>query len=166
MDGTAARRLATLKTLNQQGRRAIATLPPRERAMMLMRGTFGSRPRTFIEVARTFRTTCDEVRMVEGELFHLLGKEWSAEWREAREATYRHRRTPYERRTDFDYVDPGSGRRVRPMHQPLEHRGCGASPRRRGSRRGAASRIGARGDPDDPGDEPHSRRRLPIGGRR
>ena len=162
MDGTAARRLAML---NQIARRKIATLPARDRAMMLMRGTFGSRPRTLMDVARTFGVSLDDVRYLECRLFHMLGKEWEAQWREARMATSRQRRGPYQRRTDFDYVHPVTGR-TRPMSRSRERRGCGASPRHRGSRRGAASRSGARGDPDDLGDEPPAERRLPIGGRR
>jgi hypothetical protein len=131
-DRTAALRLAALE---QQARRQIAGLPDRERAMMLMRGTFGgSRPRMLVEVARTFGVTRTEVRWVECRLFRMLGDGWLAEWRDAREAARYNRRAPADRINDFDYMGP-FGLRARIVARPRERRGGCTNVRHRGSRR-------------------------------
>jgi hypothetical protein len=187
-DEAATDELQVLAARNREAMQLIEELPDLERAIMLMRGTFCGRSHTLVEVASTFGVTRTYVQMVEGEVFRILGPEWLSEWRAAREATRDIRRTSADRRDDHDRRRRQPGRQMvvidrywdseqsryrldriggsdlsSSMPRPRERRG-GCRTRRRGSRRGAATRTGARGDPDDLGDEPPSHRRLLIGG--
>ena len=154
---------ARLVMMNRDARRVVETLPDRERAIMLMRGTFGGRPRALADVGRAFGVHYMHVLEVEAKVFRMLGKEWLAEWDAERHATQHLRRAPWKRIRDFDYVDRISYR-ARSVPRPRQPRGCNL--RRKGSRRRAGTRITSRGDPDDLGDKPPGSRRLSIGGRR
>jgi hypothetical protein len=148
--GTATReglRLATsdarLATLSADARRVIAGLSDRDRAMMLMRGTFGGHPRTLISVARSFRVNRHYVRRLEAEVFRMLGPDWSAKYRQAR----RHSpfRAPYERERDHAFCLHGPGHRSTPEGR---ERRPACNTRSKGSRR--STKSGA----DPPGEHP------------
>jgi hypothetical protein len=73
---------------------------------MLMRGTFtGNYPRTLEEVGHTFGVSREHVRRVEFVVDRKLGPEWRERWKQAREDARHVTRAPYERFSDFDFVD-------------------------------------------------------------
>jgi hypothetical protein len=150
-----------LQALNREAQRAIARLPDRERAMMLMLGSFGSHRRPLVHVARTFGCHPRYVHMVEIKVFEALGTQWHSQWRAAREASWSTSPLPYERHL------ARARARAFCLHGPAR-RGRSRAPRRGVHRRRGSRRVtgtsASREDP--PGDEPPSQRRSLIGGRR